>query len=89
MMHAWGQQVRIVVQCIVFVTTKVAKEKLRPSLMGGNVEKVMDAPVTVIIGYDTALYEKLPVLFPHTDSKSWFIGNDDLIQETAFQNGTL
>jgi len=29
---------------IVFVTTKAAKEKLRPSLMEGNVEKVMDAP---------------------------------------------
>ena len=39
-----------------FVTTKVAKEKLRPSLMGGNVEKVMDAPVTLIIGYDKAFY---------------------------------
>jgi len=74
---------------MVFVTTKAAKEKLRPSLMEGNVEKVMDAPVTVIIGYDTAFYEKLPVLFPHTDAKSCFIGNDDLIQETAFWNGTL
>ncbi len=41
---------------MVFVTTKVAKEKLRPSLMGGNVEKVMDAPVTLIIGYDKAFY---------------------------------
>lgn len=74
---------------MVFITTKAAKEKLRPSLMEGNVEKVMAAPVTVIIGYDTAFYEKLPVLFPHTDARSWFIGNDDLIQETAFRNGTL
>lgn len=74
---------------MVFITTKVAKEKLRSSLMDGNVEKVMAAPVTVLIGYDTAFYEKLHVLFPHTDSRSWFIGNDDLIQETAFRNGTL
>ena len=25
----------------------------------------------------------------HTDAKSWFTSNDDLIRETAFRNGTL
>ncbi len=74
---------------IVFVTTAAAKEKLRPSLMEGNIEKTMAAPVTAIIGYDMAFYEKLPTLFPHTDAKSWFVGNDELIEETAFRNGTL
>lgn len=74
---------------IVFVTSDDAKEKLRPCLMEGNVDKTMEAPATAIIGHDMAFYEKLPKLFPHTDARSWFAGKDDLIQETAFRNGTL
>ncbi len=74
---------------IVFVTTPQAKEKLRPALMDGNVEKTIRAPVTAIIGHDLAFYEHLPRLFPHTDARSWFVGNDALIETTAFRNGTL
>lgn len=74
---------------IVFVTSAAAKERLKPCLMGGNVDKTMAAPVTAIIGHDMTFYEKLPQLFPHTDARSWFVGNDDLIAETAFRNGTL
>ena len=73
----------------VFVTSQKAKERLKPHLLGANVDKTMKAPCTVIIGYDLAFYEELPKLFPHTDAKSWFEGNDELIQETAFRNGTL
>ncbi len=74
---------------IVFVESDEAKEKLRPCLMDGNVDKTMQAPVTAIIGHDMEFYEQLPKLFPHTDARSWFVGNDDLIRETAFRNGTL
>lgn len=74
---------------LVFVTSDAAKEKLRPCLMDGNVAKTMAAPVTAIIGQDMEFYEKLPDLFPHTDARSWFAGNDDLIAETAFRNATL
>lgn len=74
---------------IVFVTSDEAKEKLRPCLMEGNVDKTMQAPVTAIISHDMEFYEQLPKLFPHTDARSWFVGNDDLIRETAFRNGTL
>ncbi len=73
----------------VFVTTDKGRERLKPHLLPSNVSKVMTAPVTVIIGHDLAFYEKLPELFPHTDAKSWFVGNDQLIQTTAFRNGTL
>ncbi|MEQ9575893.1 MAG: malonic semialdehyde reductase, partial [Rhodospirillales bacterium] len=73
----------------VFVTSAAAKEKLKPCLMDGNVAKTMAAPVTAIIGQDMEFYEKLPQLFPHTDAKSWFAGNDDLIAATAFRNATL
>ena len=74
---------------LVFVKTPEAKERLRPHLGAGNVAKTMSAPVTVIIGHDEAFTDKLPQLFPHTDARSWFEGNDSLIAETAFRNGTL
>jgi 3-hydroxypropanoate dehydrogenase len=73
----------------VFVTSKEAKERLRPHLAPGNVAKTMAAPASVIIGHDLAFYEKLPQLFPQTDAKSWFAGNDALIASTAFRNGSL
>jgi len=73
----------------VFVTTPEGKARLRPFLSPGNVNKVMTAPVTVIIGYDMKFYDKLPQLFPHTDARSWFAGNDRLAETTAFRNGTL
>jgi 3-hydroxypropanoate dehydrogenase len=73
----------------VFVTSDEARERLKPHLAAGNVEKTMTAPVTVIIGHDMKFYEKLPELFPHTDAKSWFVGNDKLIADTAFRNATL
>lgn len=73
----------------VFITTDKGRERIKPHLLLGNVSKVMTAPVTVIIGYDLKFYEKLPQLFPHTDAKSWFVGNEPLIQTTAFRNGTL
>ncbi|MEM9898164.1 MAG: malonic semialdehyde reductase [Pseudomonadota bacterium] len=73
----------------VFVTTDAGKERLKPNLLGGNLQKTMAAPCCVIIGHDLAFYEKLPELFPHTDAKSWFVGNDALIEETAFRNATL
>lgn len=74
---------------VVFVKSKEAKEKLKPTLAPGNVEKTMAAPVTAIIGMDMEFYEHLPTLFPHTDAKSWYVGNDDLIKETAFRNSSL
>ena len=73
----------------VFVTSPEAKAKLKPCLMPGNVDKTMAAPVTVIIAYDLSFYDHLPRLFPHVDARSWFAGNDALIAETAFRNGTL
>jgi 3-hydroxypropanoate dehydrogenase len=43
----------------------------------------------VIVACDLAFHEQLPKLFPHADARSWFAGNEDLIKETAFRNGTL
>jgi len=74
---------------IVFLRSSAAKERLRPALSPGNLDKTMAAPVTAIIGYDTEFYEKLPRLFPHTDARSWFVGKPAHIESTAFRNGSL
>jgi 3-hydroxypropanoate dehydrogenase len=49
----------------VFVSSPQAKAKLVGCLSPGNVVKVEQAPVTVIIGMDQKFYEKVPFLFPH------------------------
>lgn len=74
---------------VVYVKSAEAKARLIPLLMEGNRAKVQAAPVTAILGMDMAFYEQLPKLFPHTDAKSWFVGNDALIQATAFRNSSL
>ena len=73
----------------VFVTSQEGKAKREPSLSANNRDKTMKAPVTVIVAHDPAWHENLPRFFPHADAKSWFAGNDALIAETAFRNGTL
>lgn len=73
----------------VFVTSEEGKARLKPFLAPGNLEKTMTSPCVVIIGNDHAFYEKLPQLFPHTDARSWFVGNEKLIEATAMRNGTL
>ncbi len=74
---------------LVFVKSRAAKEKLRPFLSAGNLDKTMTAPVTAIVAYDLKFYDHLPRLFPHADAKSWFIGNETHANTTAFRNGTL
>jgi nitroreductase len=74
---------------LVFVQSAAAKEKLVTCMSEGNAAKTAQAPVTAIIGMDMAFYEKLPQLFPHTDAKAWFVGNQASIDATAFRNSSL
>ena len=74
----------------VFVRSQQAKERLRPALAPGNVEKTMKAPVTVIVAYDLLFYEKLPRLFPHSPAmRNLFAGNPQLVEVTAMRNSSL
>ncbi len=73
----------------VFVRTPAAKERLRPALSAGNLDKTLAAPVTAIVAYDPRFYDKLPKLFPHADARPWFAGNEVLAQETALRNSSL
>ncbi len=74
---------------LVFVQSEAAKQRLKPCLHEGNVEKSMTAPVVVIIGMDLEFYEEFDILFPHTDAKSWYVGNEAKIQQSAFRDSSL
>ncbi len=75
---------------ILFLRTREAKERLRPALSPGNVEKTMLAPVTAIVGYDLRFFEQATKLFPHNPAAIGNMGNNPMRAEvTAFRNGTL
>jgi 3-hydroxypropanoate dehydrogenase len=74
---------------MVFVKSPEAKERLKPALDAGNVAQTMSAPVTAIIAYDLEFHEKLPLLVPHRDARSGFLGKPELIRTTSLQSGTL
>ena len=61
---------------ILFVKSRAAKERLKTHLSEGNRDKTMKAPVCAIIGYDLDFHHHLPKLFPHTNARSWFEGDD-------------
>jgi 3-hydroxypropanoate dehydrogenase len=73
----------------VFVTSRAAKERLRPALSEGNRDKTMAAPVTVIVAYDSEFYDQLPKLYPQSDFRSGFLGKPAASETFAFRNGTL
>jgi 3-hydroxypropanoate dehydrogenase len=72
-----------------FVRSDQAKQRLMACTPPANAEKIRQAPVTAIIGMDMMFHDKLPTLFPHTDARAWFAGNDAKIAETALRNSSL
>jgi 3-hydroxypropanoate dehydrogenase len=74
---------------LVWCVSDEAKAKLAACCSAQNAPKVLKAPVSVVIGMDTDFHEQLPWLFPHTDAKSWFTGNAELRQASAFRNSSL
>ena len=75
---------------IIFVKSREAKERLKPVLMPGNLDKTMAAPVTAILGMDIHFYELLPRLFPHMDAKAWFTNMPESeLEVAALRNSSL
>ncbi len=75
---------------VVFVKSQAAKEKFKPMLDKGNQDKMMQAPVTAIIGMDIHFYEMLPKTFPHVDAKAWFTDlPEDKLEVIALRNSSL
>lgn len=72
-----------------FVKSSAAKEKLKPCLAKGNLDKTMAAPVTAIIATDRRFFEHMNTLYPQVDFKSGFEKDAKAAQETAFRNGSL
>jgi 3-hydroxypropanoate dehydrogenase len=77
---------------IVFVRSREAKERLKPALNPGNVDKTMSAPVTAILAYDLEFYQHLPRLFPHNPAmKDAYVGEDkkQFVATVALRNASL
>lgn len=72
-----------------FVRTPDARAKLLGCVSPGNVAKIQQAPVTVIIGMDMAFFETMAPLAPHFDAQGFFTGNPGAVQPTAFRNSSL
>lgn len=75
-----------------FLRSREAKERLRPALSPGNLDKTMAAPVVAIVAHDLNFHEKLPQVFPHKpETRNGFEGDANLAkrQTFAFRNGTL
>lgn len=73
----------------VFVTSAEGKQRLAKALKDKNIEKMMGAPLTVIVAYDLAFWEKLPYLFPHEDRRGFFQDKPEYTEDTAYRNSTL
>jgi 3-hydroxypropanoate dehydrogenase len=75
---------------LVFIRSAEAKERLRPALIGANIEKVLTAPACAIIAYDPVFYKNLPRFFPHSPyMKTMFEEDPELAGTDAFRNGSL
>jgi 3-hydroxypropanoate dehydrogenase len=74
---------------LVWCVGQEAKDKLASCASGTNADKLRTAPVSVILAMDTEFHEHLPELFPHADAKSWFDGNREFREASAFRNSSL
>ena len=75
---------------IVYVKSDAAKERLKPCMSEGNIEKTMSAPVTAIIGMEIHFYNVLEKTFPHTNAKAWFDKlSEDKLEAMALRNSSL
>ncbi|ASJ76112.1 malonic semialdehyde reductase [Granulosicoccus antarcticus] len=73
----------------VFVKSEEARTRLAKSLKDKNIDKMMSAPVAVIIAFDLDFWKELPFLFPHEDRRGFFKGKEQHCYDTAFRNSSL
>lgn len=77
---------------VVFVKSREAKERLKPALAPGNVEKTMAAPVCAIVATDMRFHEHIPKLWPHNPQFMELFtkpGQEEFTRTHAFRNATL
>jgi 3-hydroxypropanoate dehydrogenase len=78
----------------VFIASAAAKATLVGCVSPGNVVKIEQAPVTVIIGMDQKFYEKIPFLFPQKPQmadvfKDPAIGSVHMMRNATLQGAYL
>ena len=74
----------------IFLTSSNSKEQLRSFVAAGNVNKVVTAPVVVIIGHDLDFHRHLNRLFAHSPGmQKKYAADRSLANTTALRNGTL
>jgi len=75
---------------LVFLKSDDSKERLRPALTPGNVEKTMSAPVTAILGYDIEFWRNADVTFPHKpEVQRAYQEKPEASETVAFRNSSL
>jgi 3-hydroxypropanoate dehydrogenase len=73
----------------VFLRSAESKARLAPALSSGNRDKTVNAPVSLILAYDTRFFEHLPSLTPSPKAKELFEENPHLVEPTLLRNGSL
>ena len=73
----------------VFLTTSAAKERLKPALMAGNLDKTMLAPVCVIVAKDTKFFEHMPEVWHGKGTQEMFENAPPMAAATATRGTTL
>jgi 3-hydroxypropanoate dehydrogenase len=77
---------------VVFVKSPEAKERLKPALMPGNVDKTLAAPACAIVANDMRFYEFIPQVFPQNPKFADLFtapGQEEFTRTHAFRNATL
>ncbi|MGO4837163.1 malonic semialdehyde reductase, partial [Rhizobiaceae sp. 2RAB30] len=74
---------------MVWCVSDEAKITLATAASSTNAKKILQAPVTAIIGMDYDFVDKLPFLFPHVDARPWFTHSGEAIATNAMRNSTL
>jgi 3-hydroxypropanoate dehydrogenase len=73
---------------VLFVNSDEARERLKPLLWPGNVEKAASAPVTAILARDLNFHEHLPRVFPQVPPQ--YLDNAKAAADPmSLQNATL
>ncbi|OJV13885.1 MAG: malonic semialdehyde reductase [Alphaproteobacteria bacterium 33-17] len=74
---------------LIFVRSSEAKERLKSCMIEKNIEKTITSPYVAIIGMDNNFPDEFVNTFPGRDIKSFFAGNQSLIETTAMRNSSL
>lgn len=75
---------------VLFLVDQTQRQRLVPALKPANISKVMDAPVTALIAWDTAYYKRLPQLFGHRpEYQAMYEKDGQFAESTAFRNSSM